>query len=42
MNGNLTRAEAILMIQAQALDAFYHQRAQRAIKAAYLHYLDHY
>ena len=42
MDGNLTRAEAILMIQAQALDVLYHQLAQRAIKAECLHYLDHY
>jgi hypothetical protein len=27
------------MIQAQALEALYHQLAQRAIKAEYLHYL---
>jgi hypothetical protein len=39
VDANLTRAEAILMIQAQALEALYHQLAQRAIKAEYLHYL---
>jgi hypothetical protein len=39
VDANLTRAEAILMIQAHALEALYHQLAQRAIKAECLHYL---
>lgn len=42
VDGDLARAEAILMIQAHALDAIYNNLAQRAINAEFTHNLDRY
>lgn len=42
VDGDLTRAEGMPMIQAQSLDAIYKNLAQRAINAEYMNNLDRY